>query len=66
MKSQFLCDTHSLLSAGFLMYLFMNDFLPGCLFAVCNLMMFYDWRERVMSVLGTTKHIWCNSTDIWQ
>ena len=22
----------------------------------CNLMRFYDWREYVMSVLGTTKH----------
>ena len=33
-KRQFLCVVHSLLSAGFLMYLFMNDFLPGCLFAV--------------------------------
>ena len=31
---QFLCDMHSLMSAGFRMYLFMNDFLPGCLFAV--------------------------------
>ena len=35
MKRQFICDAHSLLSAGFLMYLFMNDFLPGyLLFAV--------------------------------
>ena len=34
MKGQFLCDTHSSMSVGFLMYLFMNNFLPGCLFAV--------------------------------
>ena len=34
MKRQFLCDMHSLMSAGFRMYLFMNDFLSGCLFAV--------------------------------
>ena len=37
------------------MYLFMNDFLPGCLFAVVILMMFYDWRDCMVSVLGTTK-----------
>ena len=56
-KRQFLCDMHSLMSMGFLMYLFMNNFLPEYLFAfVCNLMMFYDWRECVMRVLGTTKH----------
>ena len=33
-KRQFLCDMHNLMSAGFLMYLFMNDFSPGCLLAV--------------------------------
>ena len=33
-KRHFLCDIHSLMSAGFPMYLFMNDFLPRCLFAV--------------------------------
>ena len=51
---------HSLMSAGFLIYLVMNDFLPRCLmFAVADfLMMFYDWRECVMSVLGTTKHLY--------
>ena len=32
-KRLFLCDMHSLMSVGFLMYLFMNDFLPICLFA---------------------------------
>ena len=26
----------------------------------CNLVMFYDWSECVMSVLGTTKHSSCN------
>ena len=29
-----LCDTHSLMAVGFFMFLSMNDFLPGCLFAV--------------------------------
>ena len=29
MKRQFLCDIQSLMSVGFLLYLFMNDFLPG-------------------------------------
>ena len=31
---QFSCDMHSSMSVGFLMYLFMKDFLPQCLFAV--------------------------------
>ena len=56
MKRQFLCDMHSLMSAGFLMYLFMNDSLPGCLFAVVCFLMFYDWCECVMSLLSTRKH----------
>ena len=56
MKRQFLCDMHSLMSVGFLMYLFVNDFLPRCFFAVVViLMMFYDWHECVMSVLGLQK-----------
>ena len=29
-----LCDMHGLMPGGFFMLLFMNDFLPGCLFAV--------------------------------
>ena len=29
-----LCDMHSLRPVGFFMYLSMNDFLSGCLFAV--------------------------------
>ena len=29
-----LCDLHSLMLEGFFMFLSMNDFLPGCLFAV--------------------------------
>ena len=37
------------------MFFFMNDVLPGW-FYCCNLMMFYDWSECVMSVLGTTEH----------
>ena len=34
MKREFLCDMHSLMSTGFLTYLFMNDFLLGCSFAL--------------------------------
>ena len=34
MKRQFLCGMHSLMSVGLLIYLFMHDFLPGCLFVV--------------------------------
>ena len=33
MNRQFFCDMHSLMSVGFLMYLFGNDVLPGCLSA---------------------------------
>ena len=29
-----LYDMYSLMPVGFFMYLFMNDFLPGCSFAV--------------------------------
>ena len=29
-----LCDMLSLMPVGFFMFLSMNDFLPGCLFAV--------------------------------
>ena len=29
-----LCDMHGLMPVGFFMFLSMNDFLPGCLFAV--------------------------------
>ena len=34
MKRQFLRDMHSLMLVGFLMYLCINDLLPGCLFTV--------------------------------
>ena len=34
MKREFLGDMHGLMPVGFLMHLFMNDFSPGCLFAV--------------------------------
>ena len=56
MKTQFLCGMRSLMSVGFFMYLFMNDILPLMFVCCYNLMMFYDWRECVMSLLGTTKH----------
>ena len=42
----------SLMSIGFIIYLFINDFVPN----VCNLMLFYDGVNAVMSVLSTTKH----------
>ena len=29
-----LCEMHSLMPVGFFMYVSMNDFSPGCLFAV--------------------------------
>ena len=32
----------------------------------CNVMMFYDWSECVMSVLGTTEHSSCICIDTWQ
>ena len=34
MQRHILCDVHSLMPVGFLMYLSMSDVLPGCLFAV--------------------------------
>ena len=32
----------------------------------CNLNLFYDCSECVMSVLGTTKHSQCSCIDTWQ
>ena len=32
----------------------------------CDLMMFYDWCECVMNVLGTTKHSLRNCNNTWQ
>ena len=42
-----LCHMHSFVTVRFFTYLFMNDFLPGCLFAV-------EGREsrRMLDVLG--------------
>ena len=60
-----LCDMHSLMPVGFFMFLSMNDFLPGCLFAV--VVMSCGWSDCVMNVLGTTKHSLCNlCIDTWQ
>ena len=56
MKRQGLCGVHSLMSVRFLMYLLMNDLLLVFFVCCCCNLMFYDWRECVMSVLGTTKH----------
>ena len=50
------------MSAGFFMCLFINDFLPQCLLVSFNLL-FYDWRECVVSVHGTTKHSLCKYID---
>ena len=48
------------------MFLSMNDILPGCLFICCCNLMFYDWSECVMSVLGTTIHSSCSQCiDTW-
>ena len=58
-----LCDMHSLCASGIF-----HVFICECLFTrmficcCCNLM-FYDWREGVMSVLGTTKQSACNYID---
>ena len=66
MKRQFLCDMHSLMSAGFLIHLLMNDFLPGLFFSICfcNLMMFYDRRECVN--FNIKKYPSCSCIDTWQ
>ena len=40
----------ALMSVVFLMYSFINEFLP-VFHAVCNFMIFYDWCEYVMSAL---------------
>ena len=47
------------------MYLFMNEVLPGCLFAAVVMLKFYDWSECVISVLGITKHSLCKCIDTW-
>ena len=52
-KRQFLY-THILMSVGFRRYLFMNDFLPGCV-CYCNLM-FYDWNLEWMRDECTWHH----------
>ena len=52
-KRQFLY-THILMSVGFRRYLFMNDFLPGCV-CYCNLM-FYDWNLEWMPDECTWHH----------
>ena len=51
-----LCDMHSLMPAGFFMFLSMNDFLTRMFICCCCKLMFYDWSECVMRVPGTTKH----------
>ena len=61
-----LCDMHSLMPAGFFMFLSTNDFTWMFICCCCNLMMFYDWSECVMSVLGITKHSSCNCIDTCQ
>ena len=46
---------HSFMPVGLFMCLFVNDFFYLDVCCCCHLMMFYDWRECVMSVLGTKK-----------
>ena len=61
-----LCDMHSLKPVGFFMFLSMNDFLPGCLFAVVVIKGFMI-GVNVRSVLDTTKHSSCNQCiDTWR
>ena len=61
-----LCDLHSLIPVGFFMFLSLNDFTWMFICCYCNLIMFYDWSECVMNVLGTTKYSSCNCNDKWQ
>ena len=59
MKKQFLCYMHSLMPVvNWIFHVFIYELLFTWMFVCCccNLMMFYDWSECVMSVLGTTKH----------
>ena len=58
-----LCDMHCSMPEGSVMFLSMNDFLRGCLFAVVVIEWFYDWSVCVMSVPGTTKHSSCTCID---
>ena len=47
---------HSLmLVAGFFMDLSMNDFFSFLFYLDVYLLLFYDWGDCVLSVLGTTK-----------
>ena len=51
----------AIMSVEFFMHLFISS-------SVCNYfnLLFYDWRECVMSVLDTTKHSLCSYIDTWQ
>ena len=55
----------AIMSAGFFMYLFINDFYPSVCRCYCNLL-FYDWRECVISALGTTRHSLRSNTETWR
>ena len=57
-----LCDMHGNFHVAIYERLFTWMFICCC----CNLMMFYDWSEYVMSALGTTKHSSCDCIDTWQ
>ena len=51
----------------FFMFLSMNDFLPGCLFAVVVIKCFMIGVNVWWVYFGTTKHSSCNQcTDTWQ
>ena len=47
MKRQFLGNMHSLMPVEYFMCLFMNDFLPGCLFAVVEILRCFKMRVNV-------------------
>ena len=45
---------------------FIYEWLFTKMFICCCNLMFHDWSECVISVLGTTKHSSCNCIDTWQ
>ena len=56
-----LCDVHSLMPVVFFMFLSMNDFLPGCLFAVVVIKCFMigmcdecTWHHKTFLVQSVT------------
>ena len=57
------------LDVSWISHVFIYDWFFPRMFDVCcccNLTMFYDWRECVMDVFGTTKHSQCDCINTWQ